>query len=108
MIHMNLEDETQPLPPDERLDATLRVIVTGVLLLGGGFFLLEFVHWLANGGLRPFLIGLFSLAAFFLILVLWSQLLASGGRQLRGRPLLYSFLGLLTVAGLIAQHFAAA
>lgn len=99
------EDESQPLPPDPQLDAVLRLVVGLILLVGGGFLLLEFVHWLFNGGLRPFLIGSTGLSAFFLLLVFWSRLLASGGRNLRQRPFLYAIFGLLTIAGILLQHF---
>lgn len=101
------EDETRPLPPNQRLDAVLRVLVGGVILIGGGFLLLEFVHWLANGGVKPFLAGAGFAAAFFFLLVLWSRLLAHGGRSLRRKPTLYALLGLLTALGILLQHFAA-
>lgn len=101
------EDETKPLPPDHQLDATLRVVVGAVILLGGGFLLLEFVHWLVNGGLKPFLTGAAFTAIFFFSLVLWSQLLARGGRSVRRKPSLYVFLVLLTAGGILAQHFLA-
>ena len=102
------EDESRPLPPDPQLDATLRVVVGAVILLGGGFFLLEFVHWLANGGLKPFFTGVAFVTIFFFLLVMWSRLLASGGRNLRRKPSLYAILGLLTAAGVLIQHFMAA
>ncbi|MDQ8189499.1 hypothetical protein [Roseibacillus persicicus] len=101
------EDESRPLPPDARLDATLRVVVGAVILIGGGFLLLEFVHWLANGGLRPFLIGAAFTAIFFFLLVLWSRLLSQGGRALQKRPSLYAVMGALTAAGILIQHFMA-
>lgn len=101
------EDESKPLPPDQKLDATLRVIVGGIILIGGGFLALEFVHWLSNGGLKPFLFGLAITTAFFFLMVLWSRLLAHGGRSLRKTPLLYALLGLLTAAGILIQHFLA-
>lgn len=99
------EDESRPLPPDARLDATLRVVVGTVLIVGGGFLLLEFVHWLAHGGLRPFLIGTAISLVFFFFLVLWSQFLARGGRSLRRKPSLYSLLGIATALGILIQHF---
>ena len=99
------EDETEPLPPDAKLDATVRVVVGGVTLIGGGFLLLEFVHWLANGGLRPFLLGAAFTTVFFFLMILWSRLLSQGGRALQRRPSLYAIFGLLTAGGIIAQHF---
>ena len=99
------EDETRPLPPDQKLDSSLRVIVGGIILIGGGFLVLEFVHWLTNGGLKPFLIGTAFLAVFFFLLILWSRLLAQGGRTLRQKPSLYAVLGFLTALGILAAHF---
>ena len=99
------EDETRPLPPDKRLDATLRFIVGAIILLGGGYFLLEFVHWLVDGGLKPFLIGAAFVTVFFFLLVLWSRLLAHGGRNLRRKPSIYALLGVLTAGGFLIQHF---
>ncbi|MBK1832776.1 hypothetical protein [Roseibacillus ishigakijimensis] len=99
------EDESQPLPPDPKLDAFLRILVGAVILLGGGFLLLEFVHWLAHGGLRPFLVGAAFTVVFFYLLILWSRVLSAGGRALKQRPSLYAFLGLLTAIGLLVQHF---
>jgi hypothetical protein len=99
------DDETRPLPPDQRLDATLRVIVGAIILVGGGFLVLEFVHWLVNGGLRPFLTGAAFTIAFFFLMILWSRLLAHGGRSLRRRPSLYALLGLVTALGILLQHF---
>lgn len=100
-----LDDESRPLPPDARLDTTLRILVGLLLVVGGGFFLLEFVHWLANGGLRPFLVGAVLTSLFFFVLVLWSRLLSQGGRALQRRPSLYAVLGLLTAIGILLQHF---
>ena len=102
------EDESRPLPPDPQLDATLRFVVGAVILLGGGFFLLEFVHWLVSGGLKPFLTGIAFITVFFFLLVLWSRVLARGGRNLRRKPSLYALLGLLTAGGILIQHFLAA
>ena len=102
------EDEGQPLPPerpDEKLDTTLRAVVSLIIIVGGGFLALEFFHWLANGGLRPFLTGAAFTAVFFFILILWSKLLAEGGRALRRKPSIYSLLGLLTAGGILVQHF---
>ncbi len=99
------EDESRPLPPDPQFDALVRFIVGGILLLGGGFLLLEFIHWLANGGLKPFLMGTLCVTLFFFFLVLWSRLLASGGRSLRRRPTIYAAFGLLTTLGILVQHF---
>lgn len=101
------EDETRPLPPNQRLDAILRVVVGGILLIGGGFLLLEFVHWLANGGMKPFAQGLVFVLGFFFLLVLWSLFLAKGGRSLRKRPSLYALLAGLTALGILIQHFLA-
>ncbi|MGJ8723685.1 MAG: hypothetical protein ACSHYB_03930 [Roseibacillus sp.] len=102
------EDESRPLPPDHQLDATLRVVVGAIILLGGGFFLLEFVHWLVNGGFKPFLTGAAFVTIFFFLLVLWSRLLAHGGRSLRRKPSVYALFGLLTAGGILIQHFLAA
>lgn len=99
------EDESRVLPPDERLDAILRVVVGGILLFGGGFLVLEFVHWLVNGGAKPFLTGLALIGAFLFLMVLWARLLSHGGRSLQRRPALYAGLGVLTAIGILIQHF---
>ena len=84
------------------------MVVGAVILVGGGFFLLEFVHWLVNGGFKPFLTGVAFVTVFFFLLVMWSRLLATGGRNLRRKPSLYAFLGILTAGGILIQHFLAA
>ena len=102
---MHLEDESRQLPPDPRLDSTIRVVVGAVVLVGGGFFLLEFIHWLVHGGLKPFLMGVAVVGAFFFLLVLWSRFLAGGTNSLRRRPLLYGACGLLTAGAMLILHF---
>lgn len=100
-----VEDESAPLPPDPRSDAVLRILFGAIVLLGGGFFALEFVHWLAHGGLPKFLLGLFTASALFLLLVLWSQFLSAGSRRFRSMPATYATMGLLTALGFLALHF---
>lgn len=100
-----LEDESAPLPPDPRTDAIFRVIFGAILLFGGGFFALEFVHWLAHGGLPKFLLGLLIASALFLILVIWSQFLSAGSRLFRTMPVVYATVGFLTALGFLAIHF---
>lgn len=99
-----IEDESTPLPPDPLMDAVMRVIFGGILLFGGGFFALEFVHWLAHGGLPVFLLGLLGASALLLVLVLWSQLLSAGSRAFRTMPVLYATVAFLTALGLFALH----
>ena len=100
-----IEDETRPLTADPKLDSFVRFVVGAVLIFGGGFFALEFIHWLAHGGLPDFLIGSVVAGLIFFGLVLWSCLLSDGSRFLRSRPAAFLLVGLLVAGGLIGHLF---
>lgn len=102
-----IEDETRPLPADPRLDVVVRMGVGAVLIFGGGFLALEFLHWLAHGGWPKFLIGSAVAAVFFFFLILWANFLAKGSRLLRSKPAAFTLIGLLIAGGVISHYFIA-
>lgn len=99
-MHGEIEDIEEPLT-----DRSLRAATILVLLAGGTFSALEFVHWLVHGGFGPFLIGTaFALLLFFL-LVLWSRLLSKGFQGLRSRGTILALGGLVITASFLFEHF---
>jgi hypothetical protein len=98
-------DESAPASADPQLDAVLRVVFGAILLFGGGYLALEFVHWLAHGGWSSFLWGLLIFGGVFLLLVVWSQILAVGTRRFRSMPVIYATIGCLTALGFLGLHF---
>lgn len=81
--------------------------VGAVLIFGGGFLALEFLHWLAHGGFSKFLIGSALAIVFFFFLVLWANFLAKGSQILRSKPAAFALIGLLVAGGVISHYFLA-
>ena len=99
-----IEDESRPLPDDPKFDVIVRFIVGGILIFGGGYFALEFLHWISHGGFSDFLTRSAIAVLIFFGLVLFSCALAKGSSFLRSRPAGFLLVGILVAGGLLG-HF---